>query len=276
MNAGALRAALGEASASLGIAWVDETGSTNADLLAAARAGVDFGAPRLLVADRQSAGRGRRGKVWSSALRASLTFSLGWQLQTSDLSGLSLAIGTALADALDPASSRLGLKWPNDLWLVDAVGAGRKAGGILIETAPSGHRRIAVIGIGLNVLEQRVDDATSGVAWLREIDAGATPFGVLCRSVPALLDALASFEGGGFAAFAERFAARDLLRGRAVRCSTGANLPTVEGTAIGVSAAGELLVRTGPGIETIVSGEVSVRLADDRAAAAREPARSSC
>jgi BirA family biotin operon repressor/biotin-[acetyl-CoA-carboxylase] ligase len=276
MNAGALRAALGEG-APLDIAWVRETGSTNADLLAAARSGVELGVPRLLVADRQTAGRGRQGRHWSSVPRASLTFSLAWSLERSDLSGLSLAIGTALADAIDPASGRLALKWPNDLWLVDAAGGGRKVGGILIETAPAGQRRVAVIGIGLNVLEQRVDDAASGVAWLREIDAEATPFGILRLAVPALLDALARFERAGFAAFAERFAARDLLRGRAVRCSAGASSAAVEGTALGVAPTGELLVRNAAGsVERIVSGEVSVRLAGNGASMAREATGSSC
>lgn len=275
MNDGALRAALGEHRAPLDIAWVPETGSTNADLLAAARAGHDFAVPRLLVADRQTAGRGRHGRLWSSVPRASLTFSLAWRLETADLSGLSLAIGAALADAIEPASTRLGLKWPNDLWLVDSDGSGRKVGGILIETVPVAHRRVAVIGIGLNVLEQRVDDAATGVAWLREIDRDATPLSVLIRSVPALLDALARFEHGGFAAFEARFDARDLLRGRAVRCSASASSPQIEGVAAGVVPTGELLVRTASGgIERIASGEVSVRLTPSGAPTAHNTAES--
>jgi BirA family transcriptional regulator, biotin operon repressor / biotin---[acetyl-CoA-carboxylase] ligase len=97
--------------------------------------------PCLLVAEHQSAGRGRQGRAWQSAPGASLTFSLALPLALSDWSGLSLAVGVALAEALDPVDpgpggSHIGLKWPNDLWLVDAAGggagAGRKLGGILI------------------------------------------------------------------------------------------------------------------------------------------------
>ena len=86
-------------------------------------------APCLLVAERQTAGRGRHGRPWRSTPGASLTFSLAWPLTRADLSGLSLAVGVALADALDAtATPRIGLKWPNDLWLVaDWSEAARRA-----------------------------------------------------------------------------------------------------------------------------------------------------
>ncbi len=243
---------------------VAETGSTNADLLAwvrSAAADAPF-QPRLLVADRQTAGRGRRGRSWQATPGASLTFSLAWPMAGNDLAGLSLAVGVALAEAIDPQPAEalhVGLKWPNDLWLVGAREAGRKLAGVLIETAPLGEGRVAVIGIGINVLAQRVDESSSGVAWLGEIDAGMTPERLLDRVAPALVEALRRFERGGFAAFLPGYAARDLLRGKTIRC--GAEGGTrMEGTAAGVSASGELLVRTPGGIERIVSGEVSVRL----------------
>ena len=259
---------------------VAETGSTNADLLAWVRhsaSGVPF-EPRLLVADRQTAGRGRRGRRWHAEPGASLTFSLAWPMADTDLSGLSLAVGVAVAEAIDPQPAealRVGLKWPNDLWLVGAQEAGRKLGGVLIETAPHGEGRVAVIGVGINVLAQRVDEASSGVAWLGEIDAGMTPERLLDRVAPALVEALRRFERGGFAAFMSSFAARDLLRGKTVRC--GAEGGTrIEGTAAGVSASGELLVRTPGGIERIVSGEVSVRLGEALAPPPALSARAPC
>lgn len=253
---------------------VAETGSTNADLLAWVRSAAEGEtiAPRVLVADRQTAGRGRGGRTWHSAPGASLTFSLAWPMAGSDLSGLSLAVGVALAEAIDPRPAealRVGLKWPNDLWLVGADEPGRKLGGVLIETAPSGSSRVAVIGVGINVLEQRVAEASSGVAWLREIDAQATPTRLLERLVPALADALQTFEDAGFIAFTPRFAARDLLRGMTVWCGVEGGT-RIEGIATGVSPSGELLVRTQGGVERIVSGEVSVRLGDQSAAPAQQ------
>ena len=234
--------------------------------------------PCLLVAEHQSAGRGRQGRTWKSAAGASLTFSLGLPLALADWSGLSLAVGVALCDALDPPAAhetkpasapRLGLKWPNDLWLVDAsingsAGAGRKLGGILIETVAAGTQRLAIIGIGLNVLPFAAGDTNTGFAALRELDAEATAPAALARIALPLVQDLKCFERDGFAAFAARFAARDLLRGRVVR-TTRADVP--QGIARGVSAQGALLVETPGGTVAVASGEVSVRL-DEPAPAA--------
>jgi BirA family biotin operon repressor/biotin-[acetyl-CoA-carboxylase] ligase len=214
--------------------------------------------PCLLVAEHQSVGRGRMGRSWSSARGASLTFSLAAVLKTDDWSGLSLAVGVALADALDPlpaegdaaAAPRIGLKWPNDLWLDE-----RKLGGILIETLAVGARRLAVIGIGLNVrpMEQTPTFST-GYACLEELDPHADLPGTLLKVGPPLARALREFERGGFAAFRARYERRDVLRGRQVR--SGA----IEGTAQGVTDSGGLQVMTDSGVQVVTSSEVSVRL----------------
>src|SRR6516225_11460542 len=107
-------------------------------------------APQMLVAIHQTAGRGRLGRRWHAAPGSSLTFSLALPLQREDWSGLSLAVGLAVAEALDPQGGRIGLKWPNDLILCVGADAGRKLGGILIESVPVGALRAAVIGIGVN------------------------------------------------------------------------------------------------------------------------------
>ncbi len=248
---------------------VAATGSTNDDLLArvyaAASSGAKAFAPCLLVAARQHAGRGRHGRAWHASAGRSLAFSLAWPSARADLSGLSLAVGTAIADVLDPPerAQRIGLKWPNDLWLLDrAVGdprlTGRKLAGILIETAPLGNGRVAVVGVGINIGAQAVPDAASGVASLDEIEPGATAETTLTRVAPALIDALQAFDARGFAAFASRFAARDLLCGRAVAAADGA----LAGVAAGVSPEGALLVDTGNGVVAVTSGEWRVRLAE--------------
>jgi len=217
--------------------------------------------PCLLVAEHQTAGRGRLGRSWQSAVGASLTFSLALALAVDDWSGLSLAIGVALADALDPPSAaapRVGLKWPNDLWLLGEPDATRKLGGILIETVSAGTQRLAVIGIGINVQQFDAREVNTGFAPLNEVDTAATPPMVLARVAPPLVQALKTFERQGFAAFAERFAARDVLVGREIS-TTLAAVP--HGIARGVSPQGELLVETADGIQRVASGEVSVRLA---------------
>ena len=171
----------------LAIERVAETGSTNSDLLERVRALAASTPPTsepapfepcVRVAERQRAGRGRYGRAWHATPGASLTFSIAWPFARGDLSGLSLAVGTALADSLDPAgkSGRIRLKWPNDLWLLDdddASGApqGRKLGGVLIETAPLGRPR-GGRRIGLNVgarSRRRARDAAGGRdrAWRR-------------------------------------------------------------------------------------------------------------
>lgn len=217
--------------------------------------------PCLLVAEQQTHGRGRQGRPWQSQAGASLTFSLSLPLAPADWSGLSLAVGAALADALDPPDAgrapRIGLKWPNDLWLVDAPGQGRKLGGILIETVAVGRNRMAVVGVGLNVAPQPVHDLASGYACLRELDARATAPAALHRVVPPLALGLRRYERDGFAAFADAYARRDLLCGRPVTTTAPG---ATEAIALGVRANGALRVRSADGrLHEITSGEVSVR-----------------
>ena len=238
--------------------------------------------PCLLVAEHQTAGRGRLGRPWQSVAGASLTFSLALPLHPADWSGLSLAVGVALADALDPLDPihqapaspqlRIGIKWPNDLWLMDAAAAdaGRKLGGILIETVSSGGQRLVVIGVGLNVLPLSISsaEASTGFACLQELQPGVSAPEVLARVALPLVDALHRFERSGFAAFADAFAARDVLFRRAIT-TTQADLPS--GVAQGVSSSGALQVQTPQGVRSLSSGEVSVRPVVGAAPASNPP-----
>jgi BirA family biotin operon repressor/biotin-[acetyl-CoA-carboxylase] ligase len=237
--------------------------------------------PCLLVAEQQTGGRGRLGRVWQSTAGASLTFSLSLPMNPADWSGLSLAVGVALADALDPnpapGAPYIGLKWPNDLWLMDTppddvdtdVPARRKLGGILIETVMAGSTRLAVVGVGLNVLPALpAEDLASGYACLQELGGTTTAPAALARLAEPLVKALLEFDAHGFAPFAERFAARDLLRGRAIT-TTQTNLPG--GVARGVSDTGTLLVQTDEGMREVSSGEVSVRLKGSATSAEEGP-----
>jgi BirA family transcriptional regulator, biotin operon repressor / biotin---[acetyl-CoA-carboxylase] ligase len=218
--------------------------------------------PCLLVAEHQTGGRGRLGRNWQSAPGASLTFSLSLPIARADWSGLSLVAGLAIADALDPhpgaAPARIGLKWPNDLWLMDGPARGRKLGGILIETVAAGRTRLAVIGVGLNVLPLPAVEAGTGFACLHELDPAVSAPAALHRIALPLVQALQRFEREGFAGFAAGYAARDLLAGHPVR-TTQQGL--AEGIARGVDDSGALQVQADAGgIVSVTSGEVSVRL----------------
>lgn len=238
--------------------------------------------PCLLVAEHQIAGRGRGGRGWRSARGASLTFSLALPLAPADWSGLSLAVGVALADALQPEAPaadtpRIALKWPNDLWLVPSAdqgppadgSLGRKLGGILIETVPLPRGdRACVVGVGLNVQPLAgVGGMDSGCAGVQEIAPALDAPALLARVAPVLAGALLRFEREGLAPFAAAYAGRDLLRGRVVRAAHGdSSVGVVEGVAEGIDADGALRLRHAAGVALLVGGEVGVR----PAAAARE------
>ncbi|HEY0825682.1 MAG TPA: biotin--[acetyl-CoA-carboxylase] ligase [Ramlibacter sp.] len=222
-----------------------EVDSSNTELMRRARAG--HMEPILLVAERQTAGRGRLGRQWQSAPGSSLTFSLGLPLALADWSGLSLAVGVSIAESIHPA---VRLKWPNDLWVGD-----RKLGGILIETASAGPGpRAAVIGVGINVESPPAQGLSTPPAAVRELVPDVDPARLLLRVVPPLVRDVLAFAEAGFAAFHARFDARDALRDRAVTLSDGTG-----GTAHGVGDDGALLVHTAAGLRAVGSSEVSVR-----------------
>ena len=222
--------------------------------------------PLLLVAEQQTAGRGRLGRQWQSRRGDSLTFSLGLPLAPTDWSGLSLVAGISVAESLEPLNPshsgqpRIGLKWPNDLWLATPQGE-RKLAGILVETASWEGVRYVVIGIGINIRAVALDTAAPAPALagipsgglqelLPELDAPAA----LLRIIPPLVHAVQAFERFGFAPFQARFGARDVLAGKAVQLSDGTT-----GTAHGAGENGALLVHTAAGMKEITSSEVSVR-----------------
>jgi BirA family transcriptional regulator, biotin operon repressor / biotin---[acetyl-CoA-carboxylase] ligase len=238
----------------------------------------------LLVAEHQTGGRGRMGRDWMAQAGRSLTFSLGLPMRPAQWGGLSLAVGVAVAQALDPLvgqAPRIGLKWPNDLWLIDpqaANGVGRKLAGILIETVPVGAQRMVVVGVGVNILPLERDAAglSNGYACWAELDAAASAPAALHRLALPLVRALREFEATGLASFMSAFAQRDVLAGRAVqlwRPATAANAAPVLVDAVveGISAQGALRVSEHRGgaqhHSEVQSAEVSVRVLDAAGAA---------
>jgi len=249
-----------------GIECVATIASTNTELMQRLRAGDSR--PTLLLAEHQSAGRGRMGRPWQSSapagageLPGSLTFSLSVPLAPADWSGLSLAVGVALAGSLHDG---ILLKWPNDLWWQE-----RKLAGILIETASLGALRHVVIGIGVNVSRRDAAGIARAPAWVQEFLPGLNAASVLSRVLPALAHAVCLFEEQGLPPFLDACRARDVLRSRAVELSDG----TV-GVAQGLAENGALLVHTLAGMQSITSAEVSVRTVTAAASAAAGAPRS--
>jgi BirA family biotin operon repressor/biotin-[acetyl-CoA-carboxylase] ligase len=229
-----------------------QTASTQADALAAETPAQGCA---LFLAEHQSAGQGRQGRGWISApADASLAMSLLRRFPRSiaDMSGLSLVVGIATAEAL--ACAGVGLKWPNDL-----VAGGRKLGGILVNlrSAPEGHCD-AVIGIGVNL--RLPDGAGIDQPWTDLARCGALPRSrnaLVAALLESLLPALAQFDASGLAPFLERWQRLDVYAGREVRVLDGDRVH--EGRLDGITASGALRLRAG-GEECIFhSGEVSLR-----------------
>ncbi|MDK3026261.1 biotin--[acetyl-CoA-carboxylase] ligase [Cupriavidus taiwanensis] len=264
IDAGALRAMLSPALREWSIELVEETGSTNADLTARCRQAPWSDAGTLRLAYRQTAGRGRQGRPWQGQAGMTFSVALPLALAPAQLSGLSLAVGLALAEALGDVApalgARVGLKWPNDLQI-----DGRKLAGILIESVPAGPQRVwAVIGIGLNLVRDAQMEAALGrqLAGVAEampgFDAGRDAPRLLAAVLERLAAMRADFLAHGFGPMARRWSAADAYRDQPVRLLHDGQV-IAEGMARGVDEAGHLLLETAAGLERIASGELSLR-----------------
>ncbi|HJV87198.1 MAG TPA: biotin--[acetyl-CoA-carboxylase] ligase [Noviherbaspirillum sp.] len=236
---------------------VDETGSTNADLLAAVPT---LTTPMLLVARQQTAGRGRAGRSWLSEAGKSLTFSLAWRfnLPVHSLVGLPLAVGVAIAEAFSMFQVSVRLKWPNDV-----LYQGKKLAGVLIESASAGHvpheASWAVIGIGINMsvneqMAAQIGRPVASIPWLVDLDQDM----LMATLLNTLSDALLQFEHEGLDAFTQRWNALHAYTGQpVVILDHGQTLH--EGTAVGVDRIGRFLLDTAQGRVAVMAGDVSLR-----------------
>lgn len=259
LDAGRVAALLGGEASRFSIEVRDAVSSTNALLLDRAAQGARDGT--VIAAEVQTAGRGRRGRSWRATLGAALTFSvlLRFEQGVGGLSGLSLAVGVAVARALEALGARgVGLKWPNDLQV-----AGRKLGGILIEVQGDAlGPTAAVVGIGLNVRLGPADrdQIDQPVADLHDAGADLDRNRLLAVVLTEIAAAADRFAAEGFAAFEAAFRQRDALHGADVVVHLG-NGEVVGGEVLGVAGDGALMVRTPTGARRFHGGEVSLRLA---------------
>lgn len=210
----------------------------------------------LILAEHQSGGRGRRGRVWQSPFGQNLYFSIGFNYlgDISVLSGLSLAIGLGVADALDRLGiSGVGVKWPNDVMV-----KGKKIAGVLIElTGELSAGCQVIVGVGLNV---RMDEQLIDQPWtsLKKEGADISRTIITRMVINGVLKSMEDFLANGFASFHKQWVKYDWLYGKEVTLSVGER----HGKVLGVSDRGELLIESPVGQLSINAGEVSVRVSN--------------
>lgn len=222
-------------------------------LLERAAAGAPSGT--VVIAEAQSAGRGRHGRTWISAPGDSLTFSLLWRFAPGSApAGLSLAVGVAVAQALEKVGAgrtAVQLKWPNDLLL-----GGGKLGGILIELS-SGAPHVAVIGIGLNL---RLPEALPAElrAQSAALNGADEPNRLLAHILIELLAVLESFAISGFSGLRPAWTQHHAFENAPVRLLSDFAPPRA-GICRGADVDGALLLEVAGTVERVLSGEVSLR-----------------
>lgn len=252
-----LRDCLGSAAVRFDVDALAICDSTSSLLLDRVAAGAPSGT--AVIADRQTAGRGRRGRNWQSSPADSLTFSLLWRfpLAADRLAGLSLAVGVAVVRALESFGAQgIGLKWPNDVLYQGQA----KLGGILIELQGGREATAAVIGIGLNL--QRPDgDLGQPAAGLAEALATLPErhqlLAALLTQLAAVLD---QFTARGFAGLRDAWQAHHAWQNQPIRLLADGQ-PIAEGICLGADADGALLVAGAEGTVRHLSGELSLRMA---------------
>ena len=250
---------LGAAARDLKVEVLATTQSTNADLRARI---AELTAPLLLATENQTAGRGRAGRSWHSTPGDSLCFSLAWPLTLSidRITGLPLAAGVAVANALHREGWPVQLKWPNDLLLNTA-----KLGGLLIETVSSSRatndgRVWVVIGVGINIHPNPQRDAAIDypTAFLssQPLDRNS----LLAKMSESLCAMLVEFDQHGLRPFVDRWHALHAYQNQQVTLYEGGQL-LHEGVARGINENGCLLLDTAHSQLIISTGDVSLRSA---------------
>ncbi|MGH8327556.1 MAG: biotin--[acetyl-CoA-carboxylase] ligase, partial [Steroidobacteraceae bacterium] len=259
LDAAAIRGALGgsvrERVRRIDAVW--SIPSTNAALLE--RKGVSPGCCEVLLAEHQTAGRGRRGRGWLAPPGGALCLSIGWSFESlpRDLAALGLAVGVAARSALaERARESIAIKWPNDLTV-----AGRKLAGTLVEMrAESDGPAYVVVGIGVNLALDASLSAQLEATGARPTDlkaAGADPAprnAIAAELIEAIVSGLERFGREGLRPFIQAWRAADALCGREVSVLSGDSTTLARGVARGIDSSGALLVETETGVGRFLSG----------------------
>ena len=231
--------------------------STNARLMS--RQLTDLPSGYALLAEHQTAGRGRRGRHWVSPFAQNLYLSLLWHfsLAPAQLAGLSLAVAVAISRALQRAAiTDIQLKWPNDL-----LWQGRKLCGVLLEMhGEAAGPSSVVVGIGLNIAMDSRADADIEQPWVDLQQVTSRPVSrnaIAAYLLDALLDAMPDYEKHGLAAFIDDWHRLDMSRDQPVDLMFPDRV--VSGVARGIDTQGALLLEHEGKIQAYYAGEVSLR-----------------
>ena len=234
---------------------VQQTVSTNLDLLNRIRA-EQIDGNTLLLAINQTGGRGRNGRHWYADQDHSLTFSLAWRFSrpVHMTPGIPLTAGIAMAQALARCGVKVQLKWPNDI-----LKNGGKVAGILTETPDSRHDHWAVIGIGINLhlsdaMEKTIGQPAADMPWLAQMDRNC----LMAILIDSLAHHLRLLDEKGFDSLASVWNNLHAHHLKPVTIVQGSK-KLMSGRALGIDQEGRLLIQTGKGIETVISGDVSLR-----------------
>lgn len=253
-----LKSRLGALAGRFDVDALAECDSTNSELMRRAELGAPSG--MVLVADRQLAGRGRRGRSWLSTAESGLTFSMLWRFSgpVARLSGLSLAVGVGLARALQNlGASGVRLKWPNDV-LLETGDDFAKLAGILVELSSDRRGTQAIIGIGLN-LAPPSGELAQPAAGLNAAGVRADRHDILAAVLGELMAVLDLFAAGGFAAVRDAWQGLHAWQGLALQVLGDDRV--LSGRCLGVDQDGALLLDSGERVERVFSGDVSLRRA---------------
>jgi BirA family biotin operon repressor/biotin-[acetyl-CoA-carboxylase] ligase len=236
--------------------WFEEIGSTSDRAKELADHDAEHG--EVVVAETQTAGRGRRGRSWASPARRNLYFSvvLRPDLPPVRAPELTLVASLAICDALRQAGVDAGIKWPNDL-----LASGKKIAGILTELAAEPDRvNWVVLGVGVNVNSRREDfpeelrDGATSILLERGQPAPRVLFAAACfTALEAWLD---RHDEEGFGVIREAWRERSVTLGREVTVKVDGRELT--GVAEDIDESGALRLRTADGVERIVSGDVTL------------------
>ena len=213
-------------------------------------------ANHLILTEFQSAGRGRRGKVWLGDYGRNIAMTLGIELQTNlnALGGLSSVVGLALLQALELEGVHAQLKWPNDVWVKE-----QKLAGILVELLPTKTGTLAVVGIGINadLTNAQASKIDQSVTSLRRLGASISRDDLVVAVCTSLLENFDVYSRDGFAPFLEAFDSAHCLQDQAAILVLGGE--SQEGIVRGVDITGGLRFEQNGVTRVVSSGEVSLR-----------------